>query len=165
MKTEMLLKIQSWVDGCLSAAESSELAAFVAANPDAQALVSELRMTKAALRGNEAPVAMTESREFFWSKIERDIARQEREAVAAELPGLGWWRRLLLPVSGFAALALVAGVAVLANRGDNGADRVESLAEDVKPFTHDAPGMKVIWIDRDEPMSAEPMSIDNIETK
>ena len=164
----MLLQIQSWVDGCLSARESAETERFVAANPDAQALVAELRMTKLAFAGNEVAVAMPETREFFWSKVEREIARQEAAGVRREAAGFfapGWWRRVLVPAGSFAAIALVAGVAVVSQRTEEGVDRVESQLEGVKPVTYDVPGMKVIWIDRDEPMTGEPMSIDNIETK
>lgn len=168
MKTEMLLQIQSWVDGRLSARESAETERFVSANADAQALVAELRMTKLAFAGNEPAVKLPETHEFFWSKVEREIARQAAAGVRREAAGFfapGWWRRALVPVGSFAALALVALIAVVANRAEEGVDRVESQLEGVKPVTYDVPGMKVIWIDRDEPMTGEPMSIDNIETK
>ncbi len=168
MKTEMLLKIQSWVDGCLPAGESAEMERFVAANPDAQAVVGELRMTKLAFAGNEPTLTMPESREFFWSKVQREIARQEAAGVATESAGFfaaGWCRKLLVPVTSFAGLALVAALVVVATRTPDGSDQIESQLEGVSTVTYGVPGMKVIWIDRNEPMSDEPTSIDNIETK
>ncbi|GDY20021.1 hypothetical protein LBMAG56_13660 [Verrucomicrobiota bacterium] len=168
MKTEMLLQIQSWVDGRLSAGESAEVERFVAANPDAQALAGELRMTKLAFAGNEPTVTMPESREFFWSKVQREIARQEAAGVTAESAGFfapGWWRKLLVPVTSVAGLALVAVLVTVATRTEDGSDQIESQLEGVSTVTYGVPGMKVIWIDRNEPMSDEPTSIDNIETK
>ena len=168
MKTEMLLKIQSWVDGCLSARESAEMERFMAANPDAQALAGELRMTKLAFVGNESAMTLPESREFFWSKVQREIARQEAAGVPVESAGFfvaGWWRKLLVPVTSVAGLALVAVLVTVATRTEDGSDQIESQLEGVSTVTYGVPGMKVIWIDRNEPMSDEPTSIDNIETK
>jgi len=171
MKTETMLKIQSWVDGRLSAGENAEIEKLVASDADARALAQELRMTKAMFTGCEPEVKMPESREFFWSKVEREIQRQEAAGVAgsahAGFFAPGWLRRLILPVSGVAAVAVIALVAVKSGREDLGYEDVEWSAEDVKAVTYrdQSTGMRVIWVDKNEPMSDEPTSIDNIETK
>jgi len=65
MKTELMLKLQSWVDGELPEAEAARMAEWVRTDKEAAALVDELRMTSQYLAGNEPQVALTESREFY----------------------------------------------------------------------------------------------------
>ena len=74
MNLEFELKLQALLDGELPEREAAEVEARVKADPQAQALLDELRMTTTALRGNELERALPETREFFWSKIERTIA-------------------------------------------------------------------------------------------
>ncbi len=71
-----------------------------------------MQNTEAALKGHEAGLKLPESREFFWSKIEREIQRQEQRAERArENAGWGaWLRRQFVPLSGLAVLALVMGI-------------------------------------------------------
>jgi len=111
MNQEFELKLQAWVDGELPKREVSRLATEIERNPDAQALLAELKMTRGFLAGNEPEVVLPESREFYWSKIQREIERLERTPV--EEPSIPWYlavRRLLAPLSG---LALVAFLSVL----------------------------------------------------
>ena len=56
------------------------MANWLARDREAAALLEELRNTRAALAGFEAEVRLPESREFFWSKIEREIQRLEAPA-------------------------------------------------------------------------------------
>ena len=77
---------------------------------EARLLVAELQNTGAALAGHEEGLRLPESREFFWSKISREIERQERTAAvparkAAERP---WLLRLLVPAGAIAAAVLLA---------------------------------------------------------
>ena len=88
MKTERMLQIQSLVDGRLSAGENAEIEKLVASDADARALAQELRMTKAMFTGCEPEMRMPESREFFWSKIEREIQRQDLAAADVEEPAM-----------------------------------------------------------------------------
>ena len=73
MNNDLLLKIQSFVDGELDEAGQTEVAALMARDPDVHALVKELKQTRQALVAHEGSLDLPESREFYWSKIERQI--------------------------------------------------------------------------------------------
>src|SRR6266404_5726722 len=101
MNREQQLKLQAWVDGELSASEARQIAGFLAADKEAQAIVSELGIAKDILANNEPAAKLPESREFYWNKIHREIERLER--TGAESRPVSWifsWRRLLAPLSG-----------------------------------------------------------------
>ena len=107
MKHDLELKLQAWLDGELPPAEAEEMRRLAAADPEAARLLAELQNIKAAFLENEPTVAVPETRQFYWSKIERQI---QREAAARPSPGLSWAERLrrwLAPLAGAAALAAV----------------------------------------------------------
>ena len=108
MKTELMLKLQSWVDGELPESEAARVAEVVRTDPAAAALALELRTTRGFLAGNEPEVKLAESREFYWSKIERGIESAEAAAPAhGALPWLVALRGFLVPASGFALVAFI----------------------------------------------------------
>ncbi len=77
------------------------------ADPEAARLAAELQSIKTAFAGDGQTVAVPETREFYWSKIERQI---QREGAVRRAAG-PWWperlRRWLAPLAGAAALAAV----------------------------------------------------------
>jgi anti-sigma factor RsiW len=112
MKPDWELKLQAWLDAELPAAEAEQVRRRIAADPEAARLLAELRQVKAAFRDHEQPVAVPETRPFYWSKIERQI---QREAAVRPSPGVAWaerFRRWLAPLAGVAALAAVLLVAL-----------------------------------------------------
>lgn len=112
MNTEQQLKLQAYLDGELSDREAGQVADWLAQNPAAQSLLAELTMTKTALVSNEVEFKLPESREFFWSKIERDIRQQEKSSAPSAQPVSirAWLHRFLIPVSAAAVLALLCAV-------------------------------------------------------
>jgi anti-sigma factor RsiW len=105
MKDDLELKLQAWLDAELPAAEAEQMRRLAATDPEAAILLAELRNTKAALLNNEPTAAVPETRQFYWSKIERQI---RREAGVRPAPGLSLaerFRRWLAPLAGVAALA------------------------------------------------------------
>src|SRR5512136_2097800 len=111
MNADLQLQLQALLDGEMPPRRARRLAAQIAADPQAQALLAELRMTKALLAGHEAGMTVPESREFYWSKVERAILRAEQaQAPREEMPWWVAWRRWLMPAT---AMALVAGVTLL----------------------------------------------------
>ena len=110
MDYDSQVKLQAFLDGELPEAEASEAANWVAQDREAAALAEELRNTRKALAGFEAGIQLPESREFFWSKVERDIRRLEAPLPkAAPTPFLAGLRRFLVPASAL-ALVFIAGV-------------------------------------------------------
>ena len=146
------LKVQAWLDGELSDAQASKVAKWLEQDRDAAALAGELRNTCEALTGFEAEVRLPESREFYWSKIEREIRRQETPAPAAA-PGVSYWtlfRRLLFPASALAAVVLGALV-LLQSAGPASAPQAapfETASADPGVLTyHDyTVGATLVWL-------------------
>src|SRR3954451_11736217 len=94
------LKLQAYLDGELPEPEARQMAKWLAQDQEAVLLHAELKNTRQALAGAEKLVQLPESREFFWSKIEREISRLERtESVPVKQAFFVAWRRLLVPVS------------------------------------------------------------------
>src|SRR5881227_3547902 len=107
MNYEAQLKVQAYLDGELPEAEAREVANWLAKDREAVALHAELRNTRQAMVGFEIGVTLPESREFFWSKIEREIQRQEQPARQPQsVPFLARLQRFLMPASAVAVLAL-----------------------------------------------------------
>jgi anti-sigma factor RsiW len=145
------MKLQAFLDGELPEDEASELANLVAQDREAAALLEELRSTGTALAGFEGGIQLPESREFFWSKIRRDIQRLEAPAPKpAPVPLFARWRRLLVPVSAL-ALAFVATILLVQPVGQFGrsvAADIETALPDAGAFTYRdyEAGTTLVWL-------------------
>ena len=71
-----LLKLQAYLDGELPESEARGLVDWLAADPEAAALLAELDSTRGALREFDEQIKLPESRDFYWSKIQRAISRE-----------------------------------------------------------------------------------------
>src|ERR1700761_7589383 len=101
MTEEQQLKLQAFLDGELPEKDTREVAAWLAGDADATALLGELRNTRKALADYEPALKVPESREFYWSKIKREIERSTPVEAPAKGPSLfASWRRILLPLGG-----------------------------------------------------------------
>jgi len=148
MNHENQLKLQSYLDGELSERESQEVANWLAQDEGAIALLRELRQTRKALAGFEETIRLPESREFYWSKIERQIQAQEATASRPVEPQrlLARFRRLVVPLTG---LALVATATLVATRGfrPHAAAVETSLADSGAMIYHDySAGATFVWL-------------------
>jgi anti-sigma factor RsiW len=142
------LKLQAYLDGELPEPEAREVANWLARDQDAIALLAELRNTRKATAGFEDGIKLPETREFYWSKIEREIQRQEAPAreTAPVMPLFARLRRLLVPAAGLALLALVGIIAIQAPAGRIG--NSETALADSGAFTyHDFnSGTTLVWL-------------------
>src|SRR5688500_18321930 len=133
MNQDQQFRIQAYLDGELSAREAKEVSELIAKDSDAQLLFDALQMMKNALVDNEPELKCPESREFFWSRIEREIRVQESQAERAPAPSLsffGWLQRYLMPVGAAAAVALLAVVATNKSASFESAS-IETLNEEM----------------------------------
>jgi anti-sigma factor RsiW len=151
MDQEAQLKLQAFLDGELSETEARAMADWVTRDPQAAALLAELRQTSALMAGFETGIKLPESREFFWSKIEREIQRLEKPAPApAATPWLARLRRLLMPAT---ALALITIAGFVATR-QSGPHRlaagveIETALADTGTFTYRDydTGTTLVWL-------------------
>lgn len=158
------------MDGELSVREAAEVRELLARDADAKSLLSELRNTSGALNGNEPACLLPESREFFWSKIEREIQREGDEPVrpVAAPSFLAWVHRHLMPV---ASIAVVCGLLVLAalhsGRPEIRMGQMALVSDDMSSYTYrdQADKMTMVWLyDRGSADSqvADSSDIDNV---
>ena len=151
MEYDAELKLQAFLDGELPKAEADEVKQWVARDREAAALLEELRNTRAALAGFEAEVRLPESREFYWSKITREIQRLESSAPKPPpVPLLARVRRLLVPAFAL-ALVLTGGVVLLRPAGPSGltpAAEIETALADSGAFTYRdySAGTTLVWL-------------------
>lgn len=139
------LKLQAYLDGELPEAEAREVANWLARDREAVALHAELRNTRQALVGFEVGVELPESREFFWSKIEREIQRLDApKSAPMPVPWSSRLRRLLVPVAGL-ALLLVAGLLTLSPAG-NPVSEMETVDSGAFTYHDDAAGATLVWL-------------------
>jgi anti-sigma factor RsiW len=145
MDYDAQLKLEAYLDGELSEAEAKDVAKWVARDQEATLLLAELKNTRQALTGAEMPRQLPESREFFWSKIEREISRATPRPEPVRESLLARWRRLLVPLSAAAVL----GIVILVTLGPNSSLQAESevATEDTGSFVyHDDSGTTLIWL-------------------
>jgi len=149
MKHEMELKIQAWLDGETSDRESARISGWVARDSDAGALAAELRTARDAVTGNELNLRLPETREFYWSKIERQVQREAASASPSRsgVPWLARWRSVLLPVTGSLAFALVMLVAVEQMKAP-GFDEISATDSgmDAVTFHDQSAQVTVVWL-------------------
>src|SRR5438045_9698739 len=103
------LKLQAFLDEELSENDAKEVASWLAQDQEATLLLAELRNTRQAMARFEAGIRLPESREFFWSKIEREIERLEPVAPVRETKSASWlaaWRKFLITAGAIAALVI-----------------------------------------------------------
>lgn len=145
---ELQLKIQAFLDGELAEDEAREVAALIARDREAAALHAELKNTRQALVGAEQGIALPESREFYWSKIRRDIERLEPQAERAPVAMSAWamLNRWLKPAFAVATV-LVLGLFLFrqVDRGNGSDVLVASTEMDAITFRDDSDGTTYVW--------------------
>ena len=155
MRLDDQLKLQAYLDGELSHGERRTVESWLAADQEAQALLAELRATKTALIGNEPDVHAPESREFYWSKIERGILRLEAAPAAGALPWLAWLKRKYwVPIGALGILILLTLTAAqfmdwsdlkastrVAREGESPAEEMGAMT-----FRSEADRVTIIWL-------------------
>ncbi len=142
------LKLQAYLDGELPEAEARQVDGWLARDPEAAGLLIELRQTRDTLAGVETECRLPESREFYWSKIQRQINLEQAsgDRIAQPEPLLLRLRRLLVPLTG---VALVVVAALISTRGArHQVPAVEtSLADSGAMIYHDfSAGATFVWL-------------------
>jgi len=168
MDFETELKLQAYLDGELPETEAREIAKFLAQDQEAALLLGELKNTRQALKGSEIVVQLLESREFYWSKIEREIERLEKpQRVEQKRPFIFRLQRILVPVTGALAVAVFLGITLFGNSG-TALGETELATEDMGAITFrsESEGMTTVWLyDRgDSELSDEPAP-DSVEPR
>jgi len=152
MTAEEQLRLQAFLDGELPEKEARAMASWMARDEEAAALFRELRNTRAALAGAESGIKVPASREFYWSRIEREIQRIEPSPAAAPAPGLWlrtWLRPLLIPAGALASLVLI-GIAVshldFLRPPIRAETELASADSDTFTYHDDSSGTTLVWL-------------------
>lgn len=158
MNLEAQLKLQAFMDGELSSPEGREVAEWLAQTTDAQALAAELNLTRTFLAGQELERRVPETREFYWSQIERRLPTVDSPAeVAPPFISLGWWLRWLrwvIPVGAAALLTFWLVTPPGMDRPSNlafleGPEEIDTSVPNTSTVSFHAAseGVTVVWID------------------
>jgi len=163
MNHNLELKLQAWLDGELSEPEARRISREIAGDAEADRLVTDLRALKSALAGNETAMTVPETREFYWSKIERQIQSEARNPRTVQAPRQTAWLRWLSPLAGFAALACMMLLAIRPF-APPAFDEISSTGEGMEAVTfHDqSAGMTVVWLADTE--QAQPIESPDVKT-
>lgn len=151
MNVDIGIRLQSYLDGELSGREAQAVASLIEIDAEARALFAELQQTRSVLRANEPEFRLPESREFFWSKIEREIERLEPAPVASRgIAWLGFLRRHIAAVTGASiAACLMVFMALQLNWVSPALfEEIENPLEDTGSFSFrsESQKMTLVWI-------------------
>ena len=106
MKHDLELSLQAWLDGELPEKEARQAGEWIARDAEAGALLAELRAIKETLpSATRRHRTVPDTREFYWSQIERRLQQPTAAAKPARSSWLARWQALLLPLTGVAAVA------------------------------------------------------------
>ena len=155
------LKLQAFLDGELSERDAAEVREWLARDSGAQALLTELCNTSTSLAGHEAGCRVPESREFYWSKIERAIELQERRPATVAAPSwFAWLQRHFVSVGGVTALScLIAIIAIHSGSSSSQFGEMELASDDMSSYTFrdQQQRMTMVWLyDRDSQFTDAP---------
>ena len=85
MKQEDQLNIQAWLDSEIAPQKAKKIVEQMESSSTAQALAEELKAVESALKIGEKPIFLDDTRDFYWSQIERQI-NAEAPMPTAEKP-------------------------------------------------------------------------------
>lgn len=145
MKLETMLEIQSAVDGELPEGRRKILTAQLASDEVALGLHRELVSVRSAIRGNEPEFRVGDTREFYWSQIERKIQSVQPASTVKQTSAapqtLVW--RWLAPMMGISAvIAVVAFLPMMATSHT----RTAVAEATTVTFSSEADGITIHWI-------------------
>ena len=109
MNHETELKLQAYLDGELSESEAAAIREMLARDPQARSVTDALEATRTILLANEPELKVPETREFYWSKIRRQIELGEEQGAVANAgqAAPAWWLRFLAPAGLLAVLIVL----------------------------------------------------------
>jgi anti-sigma factor RsiW len=154
---ETELKLQAYLDEELAAGELGAIGGLLARDAGAQSLFEALKATRTLLADNEPELKLPESREFYWSKIQRWIEREEKTPAVerSEPAASSWWIRFLAPAGVLAGVAVFVVVALRNSEPSTPAlalsvsHEIETPLEETSSFSFrsESAAMTVVWVD------------------
>ena len=153
MNLELGIKLQAYLDGELGEREARSIAALIESDAEARALHTELQQTRTWITANEPELRLPESREFYWSKIEREIQRLDAApAPASEVSGwaafLRRYAKVLTGTSVAAALVIFVGFQMNVLSFNQPFEEIDNPLDDTPSFSFrsESQKMTLVWI-------------------
>jgi len=154
MNRDQVFKVQAYLDGELTRSEAAKLEEGWLTTEAGNRLLEELRWTKDVLGENPPLQSVPETREFYWSRIERGIISAEATPPRSNLLVMDFFRRWLAPASGAALVCLLVLLAIQlfefspAGTANGQLARVESPSDAMDSFSFENKAEKVfvIWL-------------------
>lgn len=153
MNQQTQLKLQAYLDQELSGPEAREMAALLESDAEARALASELKEVIGVVRQNELAVTLPESREFYWSKIERAIRQGQVPATAPAEPAERSfsWMRLFAPAGALAVVLMLSLTVILTSNGPQPVSYLHEIETPLQEtsaisFHSHSTGVTVVWV-------------------
>jgi anti-sigma factor RsiW len=160
MNVDLGIELQAYLDGELNERDAARVAKLIETDAEARGLFTELQQTSAMLKANEPEMRLPESREFFWSKIEREIARTEAVPVVAS--GGSWFsfvRRHFAALSGATVAAALVMFAVVQMNvvSPSLLEEIDNPLEDTGSFAFrsESQQLTLVWISNPADASAD----------
>ena len=153
MNIEDKLRLQAYLDNECDSSEARGVAAWLARDAEAVALFNELKWSRKVLLENEPETPIPETRDFFWSKIQKEIEGTTplvvRSAPAA--PSLPVWLRWIVPAAGVAGLVMMAATSGNFKRlqsASSATPEIEAADESEGAITYHSQqhGLTVVWV-------------------
>ena len=140
------LKVQAYLDGELPEQEKQEVARWLDREESAEALMAELSNTRKVIVGFRDELKLPETREFYWSKIQREIERQEAGKTVSATPWYAVLRRVLVPASAV-AFAVFIGVMLVQQQQPAALGTETALADSGAMIFRDySAGATFVWL-------------------
>lgn len=150
MKIEEMLEVQAHADGELEAGRRVEVERRLREDAGVRELHERLVRVRDQVRLGEPQFAVPETREFYWSQIQRRLAGTRPEPTSPRGSMALNWMRWLAPALGLAAVALVLVVqdGTPAASGDDRPATVSMAHAEVTSVVYrsDSTGATIHWI-------------------
>jgi anti-sigma factor RsiW len=146
MKKDLQLQLQAYLDGELPSGEAQAVRDLLMGDAAARDLLVELTNTRDAVVAHEATIKLPESREFYWSKIQREISREAQAAPAVNFSLAAWLRRVLIPAGAMAAVAIAVMLSLPHSSGAGDYSTTSSGAAAFTYHNYDT-GTTLVWLD------------------
>lgn len=151
--------LQAFADGQLDAKESARVEKLVSESKECAAFLEEIRALKGLIDLGDTDLPVPVTREFYWSRIQSKLVREEYEVANRPLQEVASWGDTLLkwfiPAAAVGAL-LVAMVIQNPSPAGKSADfveltidhEIETLSKDASymTFRSEQEGMTVVWL-------------------
>lgn len=148
MNHDDALRLQAWMDGQLTGAEA-DAAEALARTPEGARVLAGLRLARDRARAAAAEWPLPETREFFWSKVRRDIEALDRPPAPAPAARPAWLR-WLAPAGAAAAVAVFLLARPSAAPAPSGlaGQRLVAPLDDTRAmvFHSQSDGVTVVWV-------------------